>query len=280
MNRAQVNDMAKILEAEERRRGAPDRRFTTHEALQTLFEERNTLLERQVAERSSDLERSQEHVRSLSAKLDLVEQRERKQLAGELHDYLAQLLVLGHMKVGELKRLTLPPKGDAMVREVERVLHQALNYCRTLIAELNPPVLKEEGLTGGIRSLAIEMKRYGLEVSIETDQVDDLAISESAAALVFRSVRELLINTAKHTDIRQASIHMTCANGLLQIVVRDKGGFDLKASAEAHAGDSAISSWFGLHTIRERVKTLNGHFDFESAPKEGTRAAIIVPMLR
>lgn len=73
---------------------------------------------------------------------------------------------------------------------------------------------------------------------------------------------------------------MTCANGLLQIVVRDKGGFDLKASDEAHAGDSAMSSWFGLHTIRERVKILNGHFDFESAPKKGTTATIIVPMLR
>lgn len=280
MNRAQVNGMAQILEAENRRRGAPDRRLTTHEVLQTLFEERNTLLERQVAERSSDLERSQEHVRSLSAKLDLVEHRERQHLAAELHDYLAQLIVLGHMKVGELKRLALPPNGDAMVREVESVLHQALNYCRTLIAELNPPVLKEEGLAAGIRSLAIEMKRYGLEVSIETDQVDDLAISESAAALVFRSVRELLINTAKHTDIRQASICMTCVNGLMQIVVRDKGGFDLKASAKTHAGGSAISSWFGLHTIRERIKTLNGHFDFESAPTEGTTATIIVPMLR
>ena len=106
MNRVQVNEMAKILEAEERRRGAPDRRLATHEVLKTLFEERNTVLERQVAERSSDLARSQENVRSLSAKLDLVEQRERKQLAGELHDYLAQLLVLGHMKVGELRRLT------------------------------------------------------------------------------------------------------------------------------------------------------------------------------
>lgn len=62
--------------------------------------------------------------------------------------------------------------------------------------------------------------------------------------------------------------------------MRDKGGFDLKASAEAYAGDSAMSSWFGLHTIRERVKTLNGHFDLESAPTEGTTATIIVPMLR
>jgi signal transduction histidine kinase len=124
------------------------------------------------------------------------------------------------------------------------------------------------------------MRRYSLEVSVETDQMDDLAVSESAAALLFRSVRELLINTAKHTDVKQATIYMTCANGLLQIVVRDKGGFDLKASAEADAGDPTMSSWYGLHTIRERIKALNGHFDFTSAPKQGTTATLLVPISR
>lgn len=283
MNRTQVNETTKILAVEERRRGSPDRRLSTDEVLQTPLQQRHTILERQMAERSRDLVRSQENVQLLSAQLDLVEERERKQLATELHDYLAQLLVLGHMKVGELKRLTLPLKGDETVREVERVLNQALKYCRTLIAELNPPVLKEGGgLTSGIRSLAIEMKRYGLEVSVETDQVDDVVVSENGATLLFRSVRELLINTVKHTDVKQATIYMTCSKGLLQIVVRDKGGFDVKASAEALAAgaDSSMSSRFGLQTIRERMKALNGQFDFESAPKQGTTATIFVPISR
>lgn len=46
-----------------------------------------------------------------------------------------------------------------------------------------------------------------------------------AAALVFRSVRELLMNTVKHTDVKQATVYMTCTKSLLQIVVRDQGGF-------------------------------------------------------
>jgi signal transduction histidine kinase len=279
MNRTQVNETANLLAAQERRRGGPDRRLNTDEVLQTPLQQ----LERQVAERTRDFQRSQENVQLLSAQLDLVEERERKQLATELHDYLAQLLVLGHMKVGELKRVTLPPKGDEIVREVERVLNQALKYCRTLIAELNPPVLKERGgLTAGIRSLATEMKRYGLEVSIETGQVGDLPLSESGATLVFRSVRELLINTVKHTDVKQATINMTCAKGLLQIIVHDKGGFDAKASAEALAAGAkaSTSTRIGLQTIRERMKALNGQFDVKSAPKQGTTATILVPISR
>ena len=126
------------------------------------------------------------------------------------------------------------------------------------------------------------MKRYGLEVSIETGEVEDLPLSESGATLLFRSVRELLINTVKHTDAKQATIYMSCAKGLLQIVVRDKGGFDVKASAEALAAgaDPSMSSRFGLQTIRERMKALNGQFDFKSAPEQGTTATILVPISR
>jgi len=203
----------------------------------------------------------------------------RKQLATELHDYLAQLLALGHMKVGELKRLSLSPKGGELVRDVEGVLNQALQYCRTLMTELSPPNLKEEGLAAGIRTLSTQMKRYGLEVTVQTDPLDGTSVSESAAALLLRSVRELLINTVKHAAVKQATIRITCENGHLQIVVGNEGGPDLAASTKGLAAgtDNALSSGFGLLFIRERMKALNGRLDFESVPNQRTTATLIVP---
>jgi signal transduction histidine kinase len=103
-------------------------------------------------------------VRSLPTALDAAEQRERTRLAGELHDYLAQLLVLGRIKIGLLQRLSVPSAGDEIVREVDQVLSQALEYCRTLMAELTPSILHEEGLVAGIRTLATQMKHHELEV--------------------------------------------------------------------------------------------------------------------
>jgi signal transduction histidine kinase len=249
------------------------------ETLRTPLQQRYRLLEREVAERNRDLERSRQNIRSLVAQLDLAEERERKQLATELHDYLAQLLVLGHMKVGELKRLSLSPKGDELVREVEGVLNQALQYCRTLMTELSPPNFKEEGLAAGIRSLSTQMKRYGLEVTVQTDPLDGTSVSESSAALLLRSVRELLINTVKHAAVKQATIRITCENGHLQIVVGNEGGPDLAASTKGLAAgtNNALSSGFGLLFIRERMKALNGRLDFQSVPNQRTTATLIVP---
>jgi len=76
--------------------------------------------------------------------LNLAKQRERKRLAGELHDYLAQLLVLCRLNLGQIRRAGLAPKGEEMVKETEEVLNQALNYSRTLMAELSPPGLMGE----------------------------------------------------------------------------------------------------------------------------------------
>ncbi|HEY3476903.1 MAG TPA: histidine kinase [Anaerolineales bacterium] len=246
------------------------------------LQQRYRLLKREVVERTRDLERSRQHIRSLVTQLDLAEERERKQLATELHDHLAQLLALGHMKVGELKRLSLSPKGDELVRELEDVLNEALQYCRTLMTELSPANLKEEGMAAGIRSLCTQMKRYGLEVTVHTDPLDGTSVSESSAAMLLRSVRELLINTVKHAAVKQASIRITRANGHLQIVVGNEGGPDLAAFTKglATGTDKAVSSGFGLLFIKERMKALNGRLVFKSVPKQRTTATLIVPTRR
>jgi signal transduction histidine kinase len=124
------------------------------------------------------------------------------------------------------------------------------------------------------------MKRHDLEVRLDLDQIDECAIPLSCAVLLFRSVRELLINTAKHAAVKQATVHLTCDQGLLQIVVRDEGGFDLTASAEPPLAGTGrvLSSKIGLLTIRERMKVLNGRFDVISAPKQGTTATLTLPL--
>jgi signal transduction histidine kinase len=248
------------------------------QAADTTLQQWNRLLERQLAERTEELGRSLVDVRSLTIALDAAEQRERTHLATELHDYLAQLLVLGWMKIGQLQRLSMPSAGDEMVQEVDQVLSQALQYSQTLMAELSPPNLHEQGLVAGIRALATQMRRYELEVRVDLGQTDECAIPPSCAVLLFRSVRELLINTAKHAAVKQASVHLACNRGLLQIVVRDESGFDLAAGPPLAVTGSVLSSKIGLLSIRERMKALHGHFDLVSAPQQGTTATLTMPI--
>src|SRR5688572_16921665 len=230
-------------------RDSQDTRVNAERAAYSQLQQWTRLLERKLAERTQELGRSLVDLRSLTTALDAAEQRERTRLAAELHDYLAQLLVLGRMKIGLLRRLSVPSAGDSMVQEVDDVLTRALQYCRTLMAELTPPILHEQGLVAGIRALATQMKRHDLEVRVDLNQIDECAIPLSCTVLLFRSVRELLINTAKHAAVKQATVRLTCDQGLLQIVVRDESGFDLAALAEPPpTGTGSVSSKIGLLT--------------------------------
>jgi signal transduction histidine kinase/ActR/RegA family two-component response regulator len=238
----------------------------------------NDELERRVSERTKALEQSEARLRVLATELNLAEQRERKRLATELHDYLAQLLVFCRMTLTRARGTGLPATGEGLLNQTEETLGTALTYCRTLMAELNPPVLHERGLTAGLTWLADNMKRHDLAVTLDVKQSGDLPLPEDRAVLLFQSVRELLINVAKHGAVKRASVQMTYAEGLLHLVVHDDNGFDLVA-AEAPATPSALSSKFGLFSIRERMKALGGSFDLQSMPGKGTTATLTLPLI-
>ena len=234
-------------------------------------------LEQRVAERTEELMQSERRLRALATELNLAEQRERTRLANDLHDYLAQLLVLGRLTLGRAKRLELPAQAEKLIKETEETLSEALNYCRTLMAELSPPVLQEQGLPAGLKWLSEHMKGQNLEVAVKVDDANSVMFPKDSAVLLFQSVRELLINVAKHGAVKKATVTMTHEDGSLTIVVRDENGFDLPA-ATAAATISPLSSKFGLFSIRERMKALGGTFVIQSERGKGTTATLTFPL--
>jgi PAS domain S-box-containing protein len=236
-------------------------------------------LEQLVKERTEELMQSQNRLRAMATELNLAEQHERKRLAGELHDYLAQLLVLCRLNLGRVKRVGLPGKAQEMVKETEEVLNQALQYSRTLIAELSPPVLLEHGLPAGLTWLGEQMQRRGLMVTLDVagDRAD-WSLPEDTAMLLFQSVRELLMNALKHAGSKEVTVRLERGEGKLRIDVCDDGiGFDFAAAAAA-ANNTAMSSKFGLLSIRERMMSLGGWFELQSSPGQGTMASLVLPI--
>ena len=235
----------------------------------------NADLERRVARRTKELEQSEERLRALATELNLTEQRERKRVATELHDHLAQMLVLGRLKLGQAKRIPLLDAQCAdLLDQTDDVLNQALTYARTLVANLSPSVLYEFGLTAAIRWLAEQMQRYDLMVEAELSEEPAMTLPEEQAVLLFQSVRELLMNSAKHSKSSKAKIVLGYKQDVLWVEVRDYGvGFNVAALAEA-----AVSPKFGLLSIRERMRTLGGSFDLHSQPGEGTIASLSLPI--
>ncbi|HEX6727807.1 MAG TPA: response regulator, partial [Nitrospira sp.] len=237
-----------------------------------------THLEHRVEERTAELHQSQERLRALATELSLSEQRERKRLATELHDHLQQILVLGKLKLGQGKRhVEAVPEAAKLMKETDDVLSDALKYTRTLVAELSPIVLRDHGLSAGLKWLGEYMHKHQIAVTVIVPE-DELTLPEEHAVLLFQSVRELLINSAKHAGTGQATVALEQRDGLLRIDVRDEGaGFDPAAAAAGTPG-GGISSKYGLFSIQEHMRALGGSFDIQSSPGKGTTATLMLPL--
>jgi len=232
-------------------------------------------LEQLVDERTQELTQSRDQLRALATELNLAEQRERKRVAAELHDYLAQLLVLAKMKLGQGKRLANRiPACVSFIKESEDALTEALTYTRTLVADLSPPVLHDFGLPTALDWLGQQMERHQLKVAVRVAPDVRPKLPTDQALLVFQSVRELLMNIAKHSGTGEAALSLDQSQGCLRIEVRDEGrGFTVLP-------ESGGSTKFGLFSIRERMRALGGTFEIDSAPGKGTTAWLTLPLCR
>ncbi|ALA59094.1 response regulator [Nitrospira moscoviensis] len=236
-------------------------------------------LEQLVDERTQELMQSQERLRALATELNVTEQRERKRLAAELHDHLAQMLVLGRLKLSQTKRIAdVPPRCAGLIAQTEDVLDESLRYTRTLVADLSPPVLHDFGLPAAVKWLGEQMGRHGLAVAVSAPDGAWNRLPGDQEMLLFQSVRELLMNAAKHAQCRETTVSLAQRNGELCIQVQDRGvGFDPEALA-ADGPSMTVASKFGLFSIRERMRALGGSFHLDSGPGQGTTATLTLPL--
>lgn len=218
----------------------------------------------------------QRTLRELASQLTVSEQRERKRLAAELHDYLAQMLVLGRLKIGHARHQMA--SGDLLkapvIKDLDDILTKALVYTRTLMAELSPPVLHELGLPAALKWLAEQMLQHNLTVAVQCSQ-QTITLPEDQAILLYQSVRELLINVSKHAQTSDATVSLVVkGSDHLLITVQDGGcGFDLGASAGTSPGEH-----FGLLSVNERMEAMGGWLSADSAPGRGTTVTLGLPL--
>jgi len=246
----------------------------TKEANDKLAELNRTLEER-VNTRTQELVRYQDRLRAMASELTITEQRERRRLASDLHDYLAQLLVVCRLKLGQCQSHQEKESILKTLGEADDLLDQSLTYTRTLVSQISPTCLYEFGLQASLSWLGDEMKNQGLTVHVN-DGNRTLNFREDHAVLIYQSVRELLYNVLKHSGVNEAILTVSIPNNThLQIEVRDSGrGFI------HHSTDTANhpTEKFGIFSIRERIEALGGDFLIASTPEHGTNVRFQIPL--
>lgn len=219
----------------------------------------------------------QEQLRTLVSELSFTEERERRQIAMDLHDYIGQALAITKIKLGALQELTFFPDISGPLREIRELVEQAIQYSRSLTSELSPPILYELGLEAAIGWLTKQIqKQHGMMIEFENDE-QPKPVDDRMRSLLFQCVRELLINVVKHAQAQKAKVVIRRDKDAIVITVQDDGvGFEtseMSSSSERMGG-------FGLFSIKERLNYLGGNFEIESGREKGTRVAIVVPLRR
>jgi two-component system NarL family sensor kinase len=224
------------------------------------------LLSLLLARRDSAVQLLSDQRQRLVAEALTAEERERRQLAQELHDGAIQNLLAARHDL-DLVATAAPDGPEA---RAHGAITDTLAELRGAVADLHPYLLEQAGLAAAIAQAArAAAERGGFELELE---VSDGEPGPNDRA-VLRCTSELLANIVRHARARHVSVVLIRNHDSHRVQVRDDGvGFDpIVATATVRAGH------IGLASLRERAEALWGAFTLQSAPGTGTVVTVTIP---
>lgn len=230
-------------------------------------------------------ERQLEENRQLTHLIQQHIEDERRSLARELHDELGQYVTaIKTFAVAIVnKTQTKTPDIAEHAKIIVSAANQIYDGMHNIVRQLRPGALDNLGLAETLRDLVssyqaqhpeIKMQLYISEnLSSENTQVETTKISETISINLYRIVQEALNNALKYAQASSIDIRLiNTAESILQLNIKDNGaGMNIEAVDQTRH--------FGLLGMRERVQALNGNFNLNTAPNQGTEIEISVPQL-
>jgi PAS domain S-box-containing protein len=218
----------------------------------------------------------QRQLQSLTSELSLIEERERRNIATNLHDHVGQVLTLIGIKIDELHEKVSLNTCDPLVQEIRELIGQTIRSIRSLMFELSPPVLYDLGLEEAIEWLAEHFsEEHNLKIQVSKDE-QPKPLKTEGNVILFQSVKELLFNIVKHAQATSVKISIQRACNDLRILVEDNGiGFNVNLIDHNHHKIKG----FGLFSIYERLEYYGGSMIIESNESQGTKITLLMPMV-
>lgn len=207
------------------------------------------------------------------------EEEVRHQLARDLHDGPAQSLAAITMNIEFIKRL-LERDPQRVIDELDKLsaLAKRTTYeVRTMLFELRPLVLETQGLKVTLEQYLDRFKsnNAGTKIVLETEGLDGLQLDTKTEGTLFNIIQEAANNALKHARAKHIWVRMRRDGPMLHTEVQDDGaGFDKAAVLRTYEKRGS----FGLLNIDERARLVGGHAEVESAPGQGTKVTIVVPI--
>ncbi|MCQ3937163.1 MAG: hypothetical protein DPW18_08965 [Chloroflexi bacterium] len=200
---------------------------------------------------------------------DLAVMEERNRLARDLHDSAKQKAFAALAQLGIVNGMArvVPQEVAPHLTEAETLIYEVIQELNFLIQEIYPIALQEKGLQTTLREYVFEWEHRNdaiVNLTIQNERQLPLEMEQA----VYRVIQEALANIARHSKAKRADISLVYNHEVLQVMIADDGcGFDMNQKAKG----------MGFRSMRERISSIRGTLQVQSAPGQGTRLIIQIP---
>jgi len=212
-----------------------------------------------------------DRMRKLGAEVVYAEERERAQVARELHDSVGQTLAAATFQIATAAHEIGNHSASARLMAVRELLRTALEEIRNVSRSLHPRVATDLGLPSALEALGDATQQRSLvDVRVNVD-ISGVIIPPALSATLYRVAQEALRNVERHADAGHATLSLRARPGYVELEVTDDGrGFE--GRLERKRGES------GLAAMRERLSLAGGELHIDTAGNSGTRVIAWVGM--
>jgi len=222
-----------------------------------------TQLANTLNEMLDNLAAGRERMRKLGAEVVYAEERERAQVARELHESVGQTLAAANFQIAAAIHEIGDHKAAERLGEVRELLRTSIEEIRNVSRSLHPRVTADLGLPSALEALGDATRQRSLvDVHVKID-VHGVVIPSALAATLYRVAQEALRNVERHADAAEATVSLRARAGYVELEVVDDGcGFD------GPLDKKGTSRFAALH---ERLSLAGGELHIDSARDRGTR---------
>jgi ligand-binding sensor domain-containing protein/signal transduction histidine kinase len=200
---------------------------------------------------------------------DLAVMEERNRLARDLHDSAKQKAFAALAQLGTARGILNGHGNSATLHlnEAENLVTDVIQELTFLVQEIYPIALQEKGLVTTLRDYIFEWENRNDNMTVQLVTRDERRLGLEVEQALYRVTQEALANVARHSHARRVDLSLVYNGDSVQLSVSDDGcGFEVNTK---HG--------MGLRSIRERVSSIRGTVQIQSAPGHGTRLLVQVP---
>jgi signal transduction histidine kinase len=199
---------------------------------------------------------------------------ERRHIASDLHDGVVQDLAgVAFALGGSARRPEVPPETAELLDQSAAEVRESIKALRSLLVEIYPPNLDEEGLEVALTDLLARTNARDIAATLDATGLER-QLSSEVSGLLYRAAQEALRNVVAHGRAHSVTVTVATRDDLAVLDVVDDGiGFDPEAAAA-----SVKIGHFGLRGLSDRVADAGGTLQVTSAPGAGTHIHVEVPL--